>query len=116
MSMLCGIPASLFSNAIWNAASAGTLRALTSNWRLSALSSTTSPDGAADAPALPDGVSEPPGLADGLVNSSVQQAGYGVAPGSGAYAGSTQPSNVRSSPVAGSFRGSNRPGSMTRYS
>src|SRR5215217_7890396 len=98
MSMLWGMPASLFSNSIWNAASAGTESSPTSNAMFSALSLTTAPPDAAGDPdgsaepdggAEPDGVSEPeacgepdaagdplpPGLALACVNSSCQQAG-----------------------------------------
>ena len=58
ISMLCGVPASLFSNTIWNGASAGAVSAPTSKAMLNALSLRTAPAGA-DAPGEPDAAGEP---------------------------------------------------------
>ena len=60
--MLCTLPASWLSNSIENAASAGALRSLFTNWVLRAASWTTVAPGAGVAAGEPEG--------DAFVNSS----------------------------------------------
>ena len=83
ISMLCGIPASLFSNLIVNGVSDGTCSSAITNWMLSALSSTTVPE-ARRATRSRRAIRSRRGWALAAVNSSVQQAGNGVEPGAGA--------------------------------
>ena len=92
-----GIAASWLSRVSVNAVSAGALTAVVVNCTPLATNATTSASGSVDGP----GVDPPP---PPPVNSSVQQSGYGVAPGSGLYSVSRQPVKVLTSPVSGSRR------------
>src|SRR5664279_1356746 len=115
---LCGIPASLLVNVIWNATPAGAVRSVLSKAMPEAVSSRTvadaAPEAAGDAPGAPDGAALAPGaalpagaaLAAALgaadLNTSFQQAGTGVAPAGRTYVGSRQPVSVTVFPVTGS--------------